>query len=467
MKINVDSSPSSTREIWNKDKQHFIHPYTNFDKFKKEGSVVFSKGDKHFIFDNDGNPYLDGIAGLWCVNIGHGNREMAEHLGEQAAKLAYYNTFEDATSPPSAALASRLAELCPGDLNHVFFGTGGSVANDTAIKIVHYYFNMLGKPEKKMILSRNLGYHGSTYMAHALTGIQGTHTGFDLPKQLVHYLEAPYLYRKPDHLSEEAFLQKLTDEMEATILRLGAGNIACYIAEPIMGAGGVIVPPQGYHKRTLEICRKYDILYISDEVVTAFGRLGHMISSKDRFDIEPDIMILAKGISSGYVPLGATVISDRIYEVISQPKKDNPYFTHGFTYSGHALACAAGLKNIEIMEKEELCENVMEWGPYFKNRLTELKSLPLVGDVRGSHYMLALEYVTDKSLKTTPHPDLAIGKRIYYHAKDAGLIIRPIGNLNVLSPPLTYNKEAIDQTIDILAGSIEKTAYDLRKEKLI
>lgn len=339
MPINTLPTSEATSELWSKDNKHFIHPYSNFEKFKNEGSVVFSRGESHHIYDHDGTSYLDGIAGLWCVNIGHGRKEMAEELGRQARKLAYYNTFEDATSPPAASLAAKLAAICPGDLNHVFFGTGGSVANDSAIKIAHYYFNMLGKPEKKMVLSRDLGYHGSTYLAHALTGIRGTHDGFDLPKQFIHYLQAPYSYRKPEHLSEEEFLRSLIEEMEQTIKKIGADKIACFIAEPIMGAGGVIVPPAGYHKMTHDLCKKYDILYISDEVVTAFGRLGHMISSKDRFGIEPDILVLAKGLSSGYVPLGATVLSERIYDVISRPKKENPYFTHGFTYSAQASAC--------------------------------------------------------------------------------------------------------------------------------
>lgn len=464
MNTTVKNEGFTTQELWEKDRKHFIHPYANFDKFQQEGSVIYDRGSGHHIYDHDGKAYLDGIAGLWCVNIGHGNKEMADHIGEQARKLAYYNTFEDASSPNSAALAAKLAELCPGDLNHIFFSTGGSVANDTAVKIAHYYFNMLGKPLKKKILSRDLGYHGSTYLAHALTGIQSTHLGFDLPKSLVHYLSAPYTYRMPEGLDESQFLEQLMHEMEETILSLGPDTIACFIAEPIMGAGGVLVPPKGYHRRSHELCRKYDILYISDEVVTAFGRLGHMISSRDQFEIQPDILVLAKGLSSGYIPLGATVISEKIHQVISQPKKENPYFSHGFTYSGHALACAAGLKNIEIMERNELCAHVRQWGPYFEEQLQKLKDLPLVGDLRGSHYMLAVEYVTDKKSKTSPAPELSIGKRVYHHAKKRGLIIRPIGTLNIMSPPLTYDQAAIDQTIAILGESIEATAYDLKRE---
>ncbi|WP_224484111.1 aminotransferase [Robertkochia aurantiaca] len=456
-----------THKIWEKDRNHILHPYTHFENFDREGSVIYSRGDKHFIFDNDGKRYLDGIAGLWCVNIGHGNQEMADHIGRQAKELAYYNTFEDAVSPPTAELAAELARLAPGDLNHVFFGTGGSVANDSAIKLVHYYYNIIGKPEKKKILSRDLAYHGSTYLAHALTGISGTHSAFDLPKELIHYLSAPYPYRRRDGQSEEEFCDVLIAEMEEAIIKIKPQNIACYIAEPIMGAGGVIVPPKGYHRRTAELCKKYDILYIADEVVTAFGRLGNMISSKDTFEVQPDILILAKGISSGYVPLGATVFSDRIYDAISKAEKENPYFSHGFTYSGHALACAAGLKNIEILEKNRLCEKVRQLGPYFEKELASLQDHPLVGDVRGSHYMLALEYVKDKHTKEAFDPAINIGKRVYRHAKEKGLIIRPIAHLNILSPPLTYDKNAIDETVSILSESLDATLEDLTAEKLL
>ena len=452
---------------WEQDKAHFIHPYTNFLNFKKEGSTIFAKGKGHHVYDTEGNRYLDGMAGLWCVNIGHSNPELCEHIAQQAGTLAYFNTFEDASSIPAAALAAKLAELCPGTLNHTFFGSGGSMANDTAIKLVHYYFNLLGKPNKKKVISRDLGYHGSTYLAHALTGIQSTHIGFDLPQDLVHYVSAPYHYHNQTHLSEEAFCDFLVAELETKIMELGPENVACFIAEPIMGAGGVIVPPQGYHKRTWALCKEHDILYISDEVVTAFGRLGHMISSESRFEIVPDILVLAKGISSGYVPLGATVISDALYEVISTPKADNPYLSHGFTYSGHALACATGLKNIELLETMELCENVLENGPYFKEKLKSLLKHSIVGDVRGSHYMLCIELVKEKATRAAFADEVAIARRVYQHCKKLGLMMRPIGSLCVFSPPLTYDKAAIDETIHILDVSLQNTMNDLVKEKLL
>jgi adenosylmethionine-8-amino-7-oxononanoate aminotransferase len=451
------------KKIWTKDRDHVIHPYTNFLDFQKEGSTIFTEAKGHYIEDIEGNRYLDGMAGLWCVNIGHGNRELVDHMADQAMKLSYFNTFENSTSIPAAELAAKLSELAPGDLNHTFFGSGGSVANDTAIKLVHYYFNQLGKPKKKKILSRELGYHGSTYLAHTLTGIKLTHHGFDLAPGLVHYLSAPYPYRNGDGLTESEFCDQLMEEMEEKILEIGPDQIAAFIAEPILGAGGVIVPPAGYQRRSWEICKKYQILYISDEVVTAFGRLGQMITSDDMFGVQPDILVLAKGISSGYIPLGATMISDRIYEVISKPKKENPSLTHGFTYSGHPLACAVGVKNIEILERDGFCEHVQKWGPYFEEQMKTLLDYEIVGEVRGSHYMMCLELVRDKKTKESFHFDLNVSKKVYTHCKKRGLMMRPITPLCVFSPPLTFDKEAIDETVSIVRQSLEETMIELKK----
>jgi len=450
------------RSAWQKDNDHVIHPYANYLHFKQEGTTIFRSAKGHHIEDVDGNRYLDAMAGLWCVNIGHGNEELADHMAEQAKTLAYFNTFENAGSIPAAELAAKLAELAPGSLNHTFFGTGGSMANDTAIKFVHYYFNQLGKPRKKKIISRHLGYHGSTFLAHTLTGIPITHVGFDLVPDLVHYVTAPYQYHYGRGMTEQEFCDFLIDELENTILRLNPDEVACFIAEPILGAGGVIVPPKGYHRRSWEVCKKYGLLYISDEVVTAFGRLGEMMTSQTLFGFEPDILVLAKGISSGYVPLGATMVSDEIHEVLSTPKKENPSLSHGFTYSGHPLACATGLKNIEIMEREDFCGHVRQWGPYFEASLTSLADHALVGEVRGSHYMMCLELVKDKTTRESFDPTLDVTRQVYKHCKKRGLLMRPIGPLCVFSPPLTYDKSAIDETIHILEESLDATLHSLR-----
>jgi acetylornithine/succinyldiaminopimelate/putrescine aminotransferase len=278
-------------QVWKWDRDHFIHPYTDFSTFQDEGSQVISRGKGMHVFDASGKAYLDAIGGLWCVNIGHGRKEMADAISAQVETMQYYNPFGHCTNEPAAELSARLAELAPGDLNHVFFGSSGSAANDTAIRMVHFYFNMLGQPAKKKIISRLDAYHGSTYLAASLTGIQKTKLSFDcLDNGLIHYVSAANIYRAPVGMDESEFCDYLVDEFETRILQLGPENVAAFIAEPIMGAGGVLVAPRGYHKRMLEVCRKYEMLYIADEVVTSFGRLGEMFASSSLFDIEPDIV---------------------------------------------------------------------------------------------------------------------------------------------------------------------------------
>jgi len=453
-------------EIRRKDHDHMLHPFMHFPTFEKQGATVIAEGEGAYVYDADGRRYLDGIAGLWCVNIGHGREEIADTLAEQARRLAFFNTFVDTTNPPAAELAAKLASLAPSHMNRIFFDTGGSAANDTAVRAIHFYFNRLGKPSKKKIISRINAYHGSSYLAMALTGVPEDHLGFDLPQDLVHYVSCPNPYRREPGSSVEEFRDQLVEELEAKILELGAENVAAFFAEPILGAGGVIVPPEGYHRRTQEVCRRYGVLYVSDEVVTGFGRLGHMLSSEPVFELAPDIITCAKGLSSGYVPLGASIYSDDIIEVIRKPEPDLDAFNHGFTYSGHALCCAAALKNIEIIEREKICEHVLEVGPYFEKRLGELRELPLVGDVRGSHFMLCVENVADKETKALLPSDVNIGTRITRHCQARGAIVRPIGHLNILSPPLTLTPEQIDELVGIVGASIKATADDLVREGL-
>jgi len=457
---------TDTQTVRREDRAHMIHPFAHFPSFEKEDSLVISEGDGAYVFDSDGNRYLDGIAGMWCVNIGHGNAEMARTLAEQAKRLAFFNTFVDTTNPPAANLAAKLAQLAPAHLNRVFFDTGGSAANDTTVRTIHFYFNRLGQHSKKKLISRHNAYHGSSYLAMALTGVEEDHEGFDLPPDLVHYVACPDPYRRPEGSSLDEFCDQLVTELEAKIEELGPENVAAFFAEPILGAGGVIVPPPGYHKRTLAVCRRFGVLYVSDEVVTAFGRLGHMFASEPMFDLAPDVITCAKGLTSGYVPLGASLFSDAIYEVIRRPEPQMDSFNHGFTYSGHALCCAAALKNIEIIERDRICEHVREVGPYFEKKLAGLEELPLVGNVRGSHFMLCVENVADKQTKKLLPAEVGIGKRITAHCENRGLIVRPLGHLNVISPPLILGREQIDELVEILAASIVATADDLVREKL-
>ena len=452
------------KKVWQQDKDHYVHPWTDFSTFKEEGSLIVAESSNVHITDGDGNRYMDGIGGLWCVNVGYGREEIGQAMAEQATKMPYYSSFGHHTSIPAAQLSAKIAELAPGDLNHVFYGCGGSVANDTAVRIIHFYFNQLGKPSKKQLISRVDAYHGSTYMAMSLTGVEFDHIGFDIHQEMVHHISCPNAYRRPAGMSEAAFCDSLLQEMEDKILAIGPDNVAAFFAEPIMGAGGVIVPPKGYHKRTLDLCHKYDMLYVSDEVVTAFGRLGHMFASEAEFDIVPDMIVCAKGLTSGYIPLGATIMNSKVYDVISKPQADGAMFTHGFTYSGHPVACAAGLKNIEIMERENICDHVMDVGAYFEQQIRGLGDLDIVGDVRGRKFMMCLENVANKETKELIDAAAKVGNRIADHCQARGLIVRPIAHMNVLSPPLILTRDDVDFLTATLRESIEATTADLRAE---
>ena len=332
------------------------------------------------------------------------------------------------------------------------------------MRIAHFYFSAIGKPSKRLIISRRYAYHDSTYLAAALSGKASDKTRFQFPEGLVHHISEANCYRMPDDVDDEpSYGDFLVDEFERKIAELGADNVACFFAEPIMGAGGVLVAPAGYHRRMKEVCEANDILYVSDEVVTAFGRLGHFFASKDRFDVMPDMIVTAKGITSGYMPLAATLVSDRMFDAIAS-RPDGALLTHGFTYSGHAAACAVAIANIDVIEREDLCGRVRSTGPYFEERLKTLGDLPIVGDVRGSHFMLCVESVRDRESKEPFGDDIAIGKRIARHAQSRGLIVRPIGNLNVLSPALTLSREEIDRIVAMLRGAIEDTMAELDRK---
>lgn len=457
-------SATELNEIWQQDKDHHIHPWTNFATFKDEGAMVVSQGEGCYVYDGEGNKYLDGIGGLWCVNVGYGRKEIAEAVAEQIMKIPYYSAFGHHTSPPAAKLSAKLAELAPATLNHVLFGCGGSVANDTAVRIIHYYFNLIGKPNKKKLISRQDSYHGSTYITMSLTGVDFDHIGFDIDRDLVHYIPCPNPYRRPEGQSLEDFCNEKVQELEDKILELGPDNVAAFFAEPILGAGGVIVPPPGYHQKTLEVCHKYGLLYVSDEVVTGFGRLGHFFASESEFGIVPDIITCAKGLSSGYLPISATIISDDIYEVISKPQVEGGMFTHGFTFSGHPVCCAAALKNIEIMERENLLDHVQEVGQYFEDQLKTLSDLEIVGDVRGKKFMMCIENLADKNTKALFPDSVNVGARIAHYCQKEGLIIRPVGHMNIMSPPLVLTKEQIDFMVLTLRKAINNVILDLREE---
>ena len=450
----------NTRSAWEMDRDHLIHPYADFASFKEEGSQVISSAKGMHVTDSTGRTLLDGIAGLWCVNIGHGRQDMAEAIAAQVMGMQFYNPFGHSTNVPAAQLGAWLAEHAPGDLNHVYYTCGGSTANEAAVRIAQFYHEMRGQPNKRKVISRNHAYHGATYFAANLTGIEATKSGFArIGDDIVRYVSAANMYARPDGMDEAQFCDWLVLEFETTIANTGAGNIAAFIAEPVMGAGGVLVAPAGYHARMKAVCERHDILYIADEVVTAFGRLGHWFASVEVFDCQPDIITCAKGLTSGYIPLGATILSERIYDVISHPQAEGAVFSMGLTYWGHPVACAAALKNVEIMESEGMLANAATSGAHLQAAARRLADLPHVGDVRGHGLMLAVDMVKDKATKEGFDP--AVGERIFKKCVQRGVIVRPVGNRLVISPPLIITPEQCDEIVDALKGAIEEFAAEI------
>ncbi|MFT4151471.1 MAG: aminotransferase [Paracoccaceae bacterium] len=453
----------SPHDLWQMDRAHALHPWTNFGPFQDKGALVISRGQGSDLWDAEGRQYLDAVGGLWCTNIGLGRAEMAQAIGDQAMRLAFSNTFVDMTNDPAALLAAELARIAPGDLNRVHFTTGGSTAVDTAARMVQYYQSCMGRPDKGHLVAREHSYHGSTYLSQSVGKRPGDRVEqFRYKEDGIHHLSVPNPYRRPEGMSEAAFCDSLIAEFQALIDRIGADRIGGFFAEPIQASGGVIVPPEGYLRRMWEICREHDILFVADEVVTAFGRLGHWFASEDEFGIVPDIITCAKGLTSGYVPLGAVIFSDRVWDAMAAD--GNRWFTSGLTYSGHPVACAAGLKNIEIIEREGLLDRAKVVGAYFQDRLRSLSDLPLVGDVRGRGLMACVENVADKATKALLPDEANESKRISDLAEEMGLLVRPIGHLNVMSPPLVITEAQVDFVVETLEKAIVRVTDDLVRE---
>jgi adenosylmethionine-8-amino-7-oxononanoate aminotransferase len=444
---------------------HLISPAEEMEKLGAAPRTLYSHADGIYVVDSNGRRLIDGPAGMWCTQIGYNRREIADAISAQALRLCYTSPWYSFNGP-SAELAKRIATLTPGDLNHVFFTTGGSSAVDSALRFMQFFNNVLGRPEKKTILCRVDGYHGSTHLTAACSGRAGNRPNFDLEIDTVSFLSAPNMFRRPRGMTESQFLDHLMAELEDRIEKIGPDKIGAFLAEPLLASGGVLVPPAGYHSRTLEICRRHDILYISDEVVTGFGRCGHWFASQDVFGITPDIITFAKGVTSGYVPLGGFAVSDAILQRISGDKSKGSYYTNGYTYSGHPVSCAAALANIEVIERDHILEHVRDVAPYFQKRLRELSELPLVGDVRGIGLVACVECVADRNAPALTDFDKEIGARVDRHCFEGGLIVRPIANMCVMSPPLIITREQIDTMIDILKDSLLRTQQELEAEGL-
>ena len=452
---------SATRTIQRQDNL-FLHPWEDIKSLGANKRTVISNADGVYIEDSDGNRLLDAPAGMWCVNIGHRREEMAKAIADQVMELTYVSPWS-LTSTPASMLAEKLAQLSPGDLNHVFYTTGGSTAVDSAMRFVMFRNNVLKQPQKKHFISRDNAYHGSTYLAASASGKSRDKNYLDFETDTFHHISDPNLLDMPAEMSEADYCSLKARELDDKITDIGADKVAAFIAEPIMASGGVILAPEGYHTALLAVCRKHDVVYISDEVVTAFGRLGHFFASEDVFGIVPDIITSAKGITSGYVPLGAFLVSDRLLESISA-EDPSIVFSNGFTYSGHPVACTAALKNIEIMERENILEHAREITPYFQSQLQTLRDIPIVRDVRGIGLMACVECDISQGQDDSLSSDYDIGSRIDKHCQDLGLLVRPIGNMCVMSPPLIITREQIDEMVKILRKGIELAMEDHKKE---
>ncbi len=443
-----------------KDKAHAMHPW---HEFGREEHMILADSEGIYVYDGEGNRYIDGIGGMWAVQLGYGNEEMAKAISDQVRSMVYYSPWSMAT-PPHAELSAKLATLTPGDLNRFFYSTGGSTANDAAVRFAHYYWNVIGEPSRKIILTRDDAYHGSTYLADSLCGKPGNDTRMERVTEWIEHLSSPNCYRKPEGMDDGAFRDHLITEMEDRIKAIGPENVAAFIAEPVLASGGVIVPPKGYQKACLETCRKYGILYISDEVVTGFGRMGHFFSSEPVFDIVPDIITAAKGFTSGYIPAGLTAISERMHQDIIDKGGDSPTFSMGFTYSGHPVAMAAALKNIEIMERDDIMGHARSTGDYFQERLRSLADLPMVGDVRGVGLMGCIECVESKSARKAFDESLNVGKKIDEKCQQYGLILRPMWHLCVFSPPIIITRSQVDDMVAIMERAVREVADDLVRD---
>ncbi|TIQ27696.1 MAG: aminotransferase [Mesorhizobium sp.] len=443
-------------------KRHLVQPWPYAGSVGAEARALIGEGDGIYITDAAGKRLIDGPAGMWCINVGHRREELARVMYEQAMALSY-NTPWYTMNAPSAELARRIADAAPGDLSHAFFTTGGSSAVETALRFMQFYNNVRGRPEKKLILSRGGAYHGSTYLSASLNGRPRDRDWMDGADELVIKLSSPDPFRRPKGMSVAAFTDFLVDQFRDTVARVGADRIGAFVGEPVQASGGVIVPPVGYLKRIREICRENDILYVSDEVVTGFGRLGHVFASGDVFGIDPDMITFAKGVTSGYFPLGGVIISERLLEQLRRSNHPDALFGHGLTYTSHPIGCAVALKNLDMLE-EGVLQHAREIAPYFQARLKTLEELPLVGEVRGVGLMACVECVADRESKDPLQLDKDVGKRIDAHCHKLGLLVRPLINMCVMSPPLIITKEQVDDMVAILREGISRTMDDLRKE---
>jgi putrescine aminotransferase len=443
------------------DSAHHLHPFTDHKRLRDAGTRIIARADGAYIYDSEGAEILDGMAGLWCVNLGYGRTELVEAAAAQMLELPFYNSFFRCTTPSPVLLAAKLAELAPPNINQVMFGSSGSEANDTALRLVRHYWALEGKPEKSVVISRHSGYHGSTIATASLSGMEHIHKQLHGAVPGILHVMPPYSFElaRPDE-SDHEFGLRAARAVEDAIIEAGPEKVAAFIGEPIIGAGGVKIPPASYWPEVQRICRKYDVLLMADEVITGYGRLGEWFGCQ-ALGIQPDTISTAKALTSGYQPLSALLVSDRVATTLVE--KGGEFF-HGFTYSGHPVACAVALANLELIEKEGLIERVRnETGPYLADQLRQrIGSHPLIGETRSLGLIAAIELVADKDSRTRFSPKGRAGEAVRDAAIANGLMVRAVGDTLVMAPPLIWTRATVDQACDRLAKALDMAEPDLR-----
>ncbi len=450
-----------------RDVETLVHPYVNLARFRETGPLIIERGQGVYVYDTDGKAYIEGMAGLWCTALGYGNEELVEAAAVQMRKLSFAHLFTGRSHDPAIELAEKLKEIAPVPISKVFFCNSGSEANDSQVKLVWYLNNALGRPEKKKFISRMKAYHGVTVVAASLTGLPANHRDFDLPLPGFLHTGCPHHYRfAHDGESEEDFATRLAAELDALIVQEGPDTVAAFIAEPVMGAGGVIVPPKSYFEKITAVCAKHDVFMISDEVICGFGRLGTTFGC-EKLNYRPHSISIAKALSSAYLPIAGVMIPESMYQALLTESKKIGVFGHGFTYGGHPVSAAVALKAIEIYRRDRIIEGAAERSPRFQARLETLGQHPLVGEARGIGLIGGVELVADKKSKRSFKHEHGVGARVVQFGEAEGVIVRSVlGDVLTLSPPLVISLAEIDELFDRLTRALDKTLDWVTRERI-
>jgi 4-aminobutyrate--pyruvate transaminase len=450
-----------------RDVETLLHPYSNLARLRETGPLIIERGQGIYVYDSNGKPYIEGMAGLWCTALGYGNEELVEAAAAQMRKLSFAHLFSGRSHDPAIELAEKLKEFAPVPISKVFFCGSGSEANDTQIKLVWYFNNALGRPQKKKIVSRVKAYHGVTIAAASLTGLPGNHRDFDLPLPGFLHTSCPHHYRfANDGESEEDFASRLAAELDALIVKEDPDTVAAFIAEPVMGAGGVIVPPKTYFEKIMAVCAKHDVFMISDEVICGFGRLGTAFGCT-KLNFAPQSISIAKALSSAYLPIAGVMIPEAMYQALLAESQKLGAFGHGFTYGGHPVSAAVALKALEIYARDRIFEKAAARAPQFQARLKALGEHPLVGEARGLGLIGGLELVADKTTKRSFAPQHGVGARAAQFGEAEGLIVRfVLGDVMTLCPPLVISAPETDDMFDRLTRALDATLDWVTRERI-